>query len=74
MEKNIFDWDGWDQHDTMAFSFTDVTLKVPVGEFPAGTKFPFANVDYENGTMEFCEEDDTCHQFRMNLSLVAVEK
>ena len=74
MEKNIFDWTAWDQYDVMAFSFYDATLKIPVGEFPAGTMFACANVNYENGIMEFCEEDGTCHQFRMNLSLAPMEK
>lgn len=53
MEKQLFNWVKWDQQDTGAFMFYDVTLKAKVGEFEAGTKFDTAYVDYQRGTLEF---------------------
>lgn len=52
MEKQLFDWNGWDQHDTAAFAFYNVVLKVAIGEYPAGAKFKYAFVNYETGTLQ----------------------
>lgn len=53
MESQFFECSGWDQHDTMCFGFYDAVLKVQVGQFPAGTKFESAMMDYEKGEMTF---------------------
>lgn len=58
MEQRFFKWTGWDQHDTMAFSFTSIELVAPMGDFPVGTKFDSAFVDYEKGFIELCEGED----------------
>jgi hypothetical protein len=42
MENQLFTWDGWDDAGVSDVQFYDVTLIVPVGEFPIGTKFPTA--------------------------------
>lgn len=58
MEQRFFKWNGWDQHDTMTFSFTNVELVAPMGDFPVGTKFDSAFVDYEKGIIEFFDYSD----------------
>lgn len=57
LERQIFDWEGWDQFDTTGLNFYNVTLKVPVGEFPAGTKFSSADVDFGRSVMSLYVED-----------------
>lgn len=47
MLKQLFTDEGWDQGDTFSFIFYNVTLKVPIGKYPAGTKFTSALVDFE---------------------------
>ena len=42
LEQQIFSWEDWDELDVGDLIFYDVTLKVPVGEFPAGTHFAYA--------------------------------
>lgn len=60
MEQQLFDWTGWDQQDTSAFIFYDVTLKVDIGEHKVGTKFSSAFVDFgQAGTLEFYRDSET---------------
>ena len=56
MEKRLFTWTGWDQHDTCAFSFYDVCLVVAIGNLPVGTKLESAFLDYETGILQFYAE------------------
>lgn len=66
MEKQLFEWDGWDQQDTMAFTFYKVKLIVDIGPFPAGSEFESADLDYGNGTLQL--RNDKCfYDFKMNL-------
>ena len=39
IENQLFTWKGWDEHDTLDLQFYDVTLKVDIGEFKAGSNF-----------------------------------
>ena len=39
MEKTLFDWTGWDQHGTAAFTFYDPVLKQPIGKFSHSKSF-----------------------------------
>lgn len=68
MEKQLFDWVDWDQSDTTAFMFYDVTLRLPIGKFPAGTKFNSAYIDYENAKLEFFNDGET-PEFTGSLSI-----
>jgi len=53
MIEKIFTWDRCDQGDTMAFIHYDVVLKVPIGDYPVGSKFSDADVNYETGEITF---------------------
>ncbi|GAA6622794.1 hypothetical protein [Scytonema sp. NUACC26] len=58
MEKQLFTWDGWDEVVNTAFFFYNPTLIKQIGEFPIGRKFKSAMVDFENGKLEFYDEND----------------
>lgn len=49
MEKQLFDWDGWDDLGTASFQFYNAVLKVPMGEFSIGDKFDTVSVDFQTG-------------------------
>lgn len=67
MEKQLFDWDGWDIVDDMFFQFLAVVLKVKIGEFSPGEKFEYAGMDYEKGQLTLGRDGA---EFQFNLSLV----
>lgn len=69
MERELFDWEGWDQHDTMLFGFTDVTLKRDIGSIKAGARFAWANISFETGVLQF-GNDDVEHEFKLKLTVM----
>ena len=52
MEKQLFDWDGWDVIDTMCFAFYDVVLRQSLGDYEIGRTFGLANLDLSKGILE----------------------
>lgn len=52
MEKQLFEWESYDIIDDGIYVFNDVTLKIPVGNLPAGSKFDFANLSFLDGILE----------------------
>ena len=69
MESQIFTWDGWDQFDTMCFTFYKVVLVVDVGEHKAGTSFGSANIDYEESPYVAFYDDEGREVAKFALSL-----
>jgi len=59
MESAFFTWKGWDQHDTMVFSFSRCTVTKAFGPYAVGAELPGVNVDYEKGIIEVWGNDDT---------------
>lgn len=57
MENQLFDWNGWDQQDTMGFTFYNVVLKIKIGDFEPGTKFEVADISYEHGYLQLFNEE-----------------
>lgn len=53
MEKELFDWEGWDQGSDTAKIFYEPILKVDIGQFKAGTKFSSASIDDASGELSF---------------------
>lgn len=68
-ENQIFNWENWDQHDTCCFGFNNVELVIQVGEFPAGTKFSYATVDYEHSMLCLMGDDNIEHIFPLVASI-----
>jgi hypothetical protein len=56
MERELFDWDGWDgDHDAMIFY--NVILKQDIGEYKAGQTFNSACINFEKGQLSFYDSD-----------------
>ena len=53
METQFFEWDGWDQQDTMSFTFYECKLLDGVMPELKVREFPCAFVDYSSGVIEF---------------------
>lgn len=54
MEKQLFDWVDWSDVDVMVFIFDGITLIRQIGDFPIGSKFDSALVNYAAGTLRLC--------------------
>lgn len=57
MEKQLFEWEELIECEPELCSFGKVTLKVPIGKWPAGTFFETASVNWSEGTLEFWTAD-----------------
>lgn len=53
MQEQLFSSEGWDDCDTFSFIFYNVVLKVQIGDYPVGTKFSSANIEFEMGYVSF---------------------
>lgn len=69
LEDQLFTWDGWDINDPMALQFYNVELKVPIGEFPVGHKFPVAFLNGDHSFVSFMDENDQAHDFELILTV-----
>lgn len=73
MERDTFDhqlftWENWDQMEIGDLQFYDVTLKVQVGEFAPGTKFPAAFLIGSQSMLVLMDEKDQEHAYPVLLS------
>lgn len=73
MEKELFEWDNWDS-DIFAFIFYNCRLKVAIGEYPVGTFFDSARLDFENGKLGFYDVNAVEPMAEFSLKLVVGEK
>ncbi len=48
MERELFDWEGWDG-ETDCMTFYEPVLKVQIGDYPPGTKFDHAVLLHKEG-------------------------
>ena len=71
LEDALFTWQEWDENGVMSPMFYDVVLKVPVGDFPTGHKFPVAFLNGEDSTITFMEDKmgEKSHTFELSLSV-----
>lgn len=68
LEDQLFTWDGWDDNGPMALQFYKVELKVPIGEFPVGTKFPVAFFNGDHSILSLMDENDVEHAYELLVS------
>jgi hypothetical protein len=47
LEHQLFEYKEREQTDDATFEFEDITLVVPIGDYPVGTTFAHATLDYE---------------------------
>lgn len=70
LEEQIFEWEQWGEvGEPGSLQFADVTLKVDVGEFKAGTKFAAAFWSGSTGTVAFRTADEKTHIFRLAVAV-----
>jgi hypothetical protein len=71
IERQIFDWEEWDNVDEGVLRFYDVQLKVPVGEFMPGDEFDTAVVDLQNSKLVLYLNEDRTEErvFQLNISV-----
>lgn len=69
METELFSWEEWDMLDTACFTFYNVVLVRKIGNFEAGTKFSYANMDYTEGKLVLSPNDSGENEFTFKLSL-----
>lgn len=55
MERQLFDYDGYDMVSDMVFVFYDCVLKININDFKIGDRVSIANLDFESGTLELCD-------------------
>lgn len=67
-DKQLFDWEDWASEGPMSMQFSNVTLKVAVGDYAVGTKFPFAFLLGEVSLLVLVDEKHEEHGFRLNLN------
>lgn len=73
MERQLFEWEGWDQHNTMVFGFHSVKLAIDIGVHKAGTNFPYANIDYDKGVLELFTDPELKNppeKYKLNIVIV----
>ena len=49
MEKQVFDWEDYDEVDTAVFNFYDCTLKAQIGKYVVGSIFSSICVNFDEG-------------------------
>jgi hypothetical protein len=69
LDAQLFDWEEWNDEGPLSMQFSGVTLKVQVGEFAVGTKFPFAFILGERSLLVLIDEKQEEHGFKLNLSV-----
>lgn len=53
MEKELFEWTTWQEDGVGIFTFNVVKLVKQIGEYPIGTEFDCAFLDFQTGELEF---------------------
>lgn len=69
--SQIFDWDDTVATDPDGHIYEGITLKVPLGQFSAGTEFDSAEIDFTKSTITFTwgmMPDNTDYTFNLKLT------
>lgn len=69
MEKQIFDWEDWNNLDTAAFQFIDCTIKEDFGPLKKGETYQSISVDFENGFLEAFNEEKPLIKVNLKLTV-----
>lgn len=69
LDEQLFTAGAWRPSGGLTAEFKDVTLKVQVGDFPAGSKFPFAALVGDASVLVLVDEDKKEHGFRLGVSV-----
>jgi len=70
MERDLFEWCGWDLLGDTLLQFYGCTLKKPIGAFKVGTLIPLIVVDFENGVLQvLSKEKELLSEYRIKIVL-----
>jgi len=69
LDNQIFTADAWRPDQGLNAQYKDVTLKIQVGEFPVGSKFPFAILLGDASMLVLVDEAHKEHGFRLALNV-----
>lgn len=69
MEHQLFDWKSWDELWETDQTFFDITLKVPIGDFPIGTKFKQATLFIELSVVSLTDDAGEDHIYQLHLTV-----
>ncbi len=69
LDGQVFESEAWHPMQGLNAQFKDVTLKVQVGDFPAGTKFPYAVLIGDSSILVLVDEKKEEHGFRLSVSV-----
>lgn len=70
-DTQLFTWDNWNQEGPLQMQFSEVVLKVPVGEYAIGTKFPFAYLLGDASLLVLIDDQEKEHAFDLKVSVGA---
>lgn len=74
VEKKLFEWEYWDQFDTMCMVFYSCTLIKDIGKYKKGDHIDCIDMDYKNGKMLFWNNlEDDKPEYAFNIELVVHE-
>jgi hypothetical protein len=75
MMDQLFTWTGdWEHLDTWRFLFRNVTLRVPIGSFPAGSKPLQVTIDFRDGRLWITNDVTHTEEFDLTLLLTPASK
>jgi hypothetical protein len=69
LENGLFTWESWAEEGPFSMQFGTVELTVPVGEFPAGTKFPNAIIRGDLSMLILVDDKQEGHAFSLALTV-----
>jgi hypothetical protein len=69
LESNLFSWSSWNDDGPMTLTFSDITLKCQIGQFPVGTKFQAAFIDGECSKLTLLDYEGGEHTYTLVLSV-----
>ena len=69
MEKQIFEYEGYDLVDDMCSIFYDCKLKIDFSSYKVGDEFSTISVDFEKGIMELYEDNEILSSHELLLSV-----
>ena len=69
LENNLFTWESWAEEGPFSMQCGTVELTVPVGDFPAGTKFPNAIIRGDLSMLILVDDKQEGHAFSLALSV-----
>ena len=58
MHNKLFYSSDYEQYDEFVYVFYDASLKVAIGDYKAGKKFPLAAINYDAGMLLLAENLD----------------